>query len=66
MTLDKVSLLALADARHHARASLAALRAMSTDRLTGDNLVALSRVAAQVADVTAELERLEQRARLQP
>lgn len=66
MTLDAISLRALADCRRNARGALAAMRAMSTAHLTRDELTALSRVASLLADAVAELEQLEQHARLQP
>lgn len=66
MNLDQTSLLALADARRSARASLAALKALSFTPSHRDDLTALSRVASLLADAVAELERLEQRARLAP
>jgi len=66
MNLDATSLRALADARHHARASLAALRSLSFTPSRRDDLVAISRIGAQLADAIVEIERLELRARLQP
>lgn len=66
MNLDHTSLAALQDARRNARASLAAVRAMNLAGLHADDFTALSRLASQLADAIADLERIEHAARLQP
>lgn len=66
LRLDHPSLLALADARRNARASLAALRAMDLTPANRDARLRISQTASVLADAIAELEQLESRARLQP
>ena len=62
--LDRVSLDALAHARHHSRAALAALKAMNLATVPADHCTELSRIAAALADVIAELAEIEMHARL--
>lgn len=64
--LDRVSLDALTDARHHSRAALAALRAMDLTPANRDARLRISQTASTLADAIAELEQLEQHARLRP
>lgn len=66
LRLDHPSLLALADARRNARASLAALKAMDIATVPAGHRTELSRIAAALADVIAELTEIEMRARLKP
>lgn len=66
LALDRTSLDALADARHHSRAALAALRAMDLTPVSRDSRLRISQTASVLADAIAELEQLESRARLQP
>lgn len=57
--LDHPSLLALANARHHSRAALAALKAMNLATVPTDRRTELSRIAATLADVIVELTALD-------
>ncbi len=62
--LDRTSLDALTDARHHSRAALAALKAMNLATVPTDRRTELSRIAATLADVIGELTALDAGARL--
>lgn len=64
--LDHPSLAALADARRNARGALAALRAMDLTPANRDARLRISQTASTLADAIAELEQLEQHARLKP
>lgn len=64
LPLDRTSLAALTDARRNARASLAALKAMDIATVPADRRTELSRIAAALADVIAELAEIEMHARL--
>lgn len=66
LILDRLGIAALADARHHSRAALAALRAMDLTPVSRDSRLQISQAASQLADVIDSLATLEQRARLQP
>ncbi len=66
LTLDRVSLEALADARRSTRAALAALHAMNLGAVHADRCTELSRIGSTLADVIGELTAIESRARLQP
>ncbi|MGE0582867.1 MAG: hypothetical protein AB7P31_12150 [Steroidobacteraceae bacterium] len=66
LALDRTSLDALADARHHSRAALAALKAMNLSGVPAEHCTELSRVAATLANVIGKLTALESSARLVP